>query len=69
MNTAVISTADLVASLILQALASVQAMVELQSRARAEGRDITAGELAALRAADLDVRQQLDSAIAAHGGH
>jgi aryl carrier-like protein len=66
---ATIATADLLASLILQGLASVQAMVELQTKARAEGRDVTADELAALRSADMAVRADLDAAIAAHGGH
>lgn len=66
---AVVSTADLLASLILQGLASAQAMVELQTKARAEGRDVTADELAALRSADMAVRADLDAAIAAHGGH
>lgn len=66
---AVVSTADLLASLILQGLASVQAMVELQTKARADGRDVTADELAALRSADMAVRADLDAAIAAHGGH
>ena len=69
MNAAIIPTADLLASLILQGLASVQAMVELQSKARAEGRDVTADELASLRRADLAVRQDLDAAIADHGGN
>lgn len=69
MNAAVISTTDIIARLILEALASVQAMVELQARARAEGRDVSAAELAALRASDLAVRQHLDAAIAAHGGN
>ena len=66
---ATIATADLLVSLILQGLASVQAMVELQTKARAEGRDVTADELAALRSADMAVRADLDAAIAAHGGH
>lgn len=66
--TALVPTADLLASLILQGLAAVQAMVELQAKARAEGRDITAEELAALRSADAQVRADLDAAIAAHGG-
>lgn len=60
---------DLVAQLILQGLAGVQALVELQARARAEGRDITSEELSALRAADLKAKADLDAAIAAHGGH
>ena len=67
MNT--VPTAALLVSLILQGLAAVQAMVELQAKARAEGRDVTADELAALRAADLSVRADLDAAIAVHGGH
>lgn len=66
---ATIATADLLASLILQGLVSVQAMVELQTKARSEGRDVTADELAALRSADMAVRADLDAAIAAHGGH
>ena len=66
---ATIATADLLASLILQGLASVQAMVELQSKARAEGRDVTAAELDALRSADRAVSANLDAAIADHGGH
>lgn len=64
-----INTGDLLAQLILGGLASIQSMVELQARARAEGRDVTAEELAALRAVDLRVKADLDAAIAAHGGN
>ena len=60
--------AELIAQLILQGLTSLQAMATLQAKAKAEGRDITVAELAGLRAADKVVHDQLDAAIAAHGG-
>jgi aryl carrier-like protein len=64
-----ISTADLLVHMILKGLSSIQAMVALQSKARAEGRDITAEELAGLRAVDDRVKADLDAAIKAHGGN
>lgn len=64
-----INTTELLAQLILSGLASIQSMVELQSKARAEKRDITAEELAGLRVVDQQVKADLDAAIAAHGGN
>ena len=60
--------ATLIATLILQGLTSLQALAALQAKAKAEGRDVTVDELAALRAIDLEARATLDAAIAAHGG-
>lgn len=60
--------AELIAKLILDGLTALQAMATLQAKAKAEGRDITAAELAGLRAADNAMRDQLDAAIKARGG-
>jgi len=59
--------AELIAQLILQGLTSLQAMATLQAKAKAENRDITAAELASLRAADNSMRDALEAAIRAHG--